>query len=462
MAIQTLNTIKNWFRTGLKPTQTQFWDTWDSFRHKSEKVPVAEIDGIDALLQNKTEIEDFENHLTDPKAHSDLFNSKAEKSQFDAHTIDSTAHEDLFNGKENKSQKGVAEGYAPLNEDGKIDSQYLNVIDNLTAGGSENLLSAEQGKVLQDHINEITTTPFKAYKNVIHFGNSICKHPILTGIWWGEWGMAATIRDNDYVHKFLSFLKLININATSDALNITAWETNYATFNKSTLDSYLVDKDLIILRLGENVTYYTDFQNQYKILIQYIQSKAPNADIILGGQFWTNATKETAMQNVAIELGLPFVSVKHLDSATYKQSIGGIVHGDDGLTHTITDSGVASHPNDLGMQKIAEALFSAISFTSETRKTTPQKEIIGNITLDNSFNGCIVKVKATATITIPSSLKPSFNCVFDVWTGFTATFVAGSGVTISSNGLKLLAEKMGTLYKDGATPIYRLKGETIV
>ncbi|MEM0575155.1 hypothetical protein [Flavobacterium polysaccharolyticum] len=50
MALQTLNTIKDWFKTGLKPSQTQFWDTWDSFRHKNDKVPVAEVDGINELL----------------------------------------------------------------------------------------------------------------------------------------------------------------------------------------------------------------------------------------------------------------------------------------------------------------------------------------------------------------------------------------------------------------------------
>ncbi|QOG04346.1 hypothetical protein [Flavobacterium sp. MDT1-60] len=59
MAIQTLNTIKNWFKTGLKPTQTQFWDTWDSFRHQSEKVPVADVEGIDELLNSKTDESDF-------------------------------------------------------------------------------------------------------------------------------------------------------------------------------------------------------------------------------------------------------------------------------------------------------------------------------------------------------------------------------------------------------------------
>lgn len=50
MAIQTLQTIKNWFKTTLKPTQAQFWDTWDSFRHKYDKVPVKDVDGIDELL----------------------------------------------------------------------------------------------------------------------------------------------------------------------------------------------------------------------------------------------------------------------------------------------------------------------------------------------------------------------------------------------------------------------------
>lgn len=50
MAIQALDTIKKWFRTGLKPTQDQFWDTWDSFRHKNEKVDINDIEGIENLL----------------------------------------------------------------------------------------------------------------------------------------------------------------------------------------------------------------------------------------------------------------------------------------------------------------------------------------------------------------------------------------------------------------------------
>ncbi|MBE8725818.1 hypothetical protein [Flavobacterium hungaricum] len=56
MAIQTLDTIKNWFRTSLKPTQQQFWDTWDSFRHKDEKISVEEIDGVENLAPDIKEV----------------------------------------------------------------------------------------------------------------------------------------------------------------------------------------------------------------------------------------------------------------------------------------------------------------------------------------------------------------------------------------------------------------------
>lgn len=75
MALQTLNTIKQWFRTGLKPTQTQFWDTWDSFRHKYEKVPVKEVEGIDELLLSKADKTALDNHLDDKNAHAPQINT---------------------------------------------------------------------------------------------------------------------------------------------------------------------------------------------------------------------------------------------------------------------------------------------------------------------------------------------------------------------------------------------------
>jgi hypothetical protein len=47
MAIVKLITIKSWFRTGFRPTQAQFWDTWDSFWHKSDSIPMSSIEGLE-------------------------------------------------------------------------------------------------------------------------------------------------------------------------------------------------------------------------------------------------------------------------------------------------------------------------------------------------------------------------------------------------------------------------------
>jgi hypothetical protein len=75
MALQTLNTIKQWFKTGLKPTQTQFWDTWDSFRHKFDKIPVKEVEGLDELLLSKADKTVLDHHLADKNAHAPQVNT---------------------------------------------------------------------------------------------------------------------------------------------------------------------------------------------------------------------------------------------------------------------------------------------------------------------------------------------------------------------------------------------------
>ena len=58
MAKQTINTIKNWFRTGSKPTQAQFWDWLDSFFHKDDNIPSAQVDGLQTLLDAKMDKKD--------------------------------------------------------------------------------------------------------------------------------------------------------------------------------------------------------------------------------------------------------------------------------------------------------------------------------------------------------------------------------------------------------------------
>src|SRR5688500_19188898 len=50
MAIQSINTLKNWFKRGFKPLQQQFYDWMDSYWHKDEKIPMANVDGLESIL----------------------------------------------------------------------------------------------------------------------------------------------------------------------------------------------------------------------------------------------------------------------------------------------------------------------------------------------------------------------------------------------------------------------------
>ncbi|WP_300486225.1 hypothetical protein [Flavobacterium sp.] len=51
----SLAEIKNWFKTGLKPTQIQFWAVWESFWHKDEMIPQSKIQNLIIDLDNKAE-----------------------------------------------------------------------------------------------------------------------------------------------------------------------------------------------------------------------------------------------------------------------------------------------------------------------------------------------------------------------------------------------------------------------
>ena len=53
MAKQDINTLKNWFKTGLKPVQQHFWDWLDSFRHLDDDIPIDDVNGLQNALDSK-------------------------------------------------------------------------------------------------------------------------------------------------------------------------------------------------------------------------------------------------------------------------------------------------------------------------------------------------------------------------------------------------------------------------
>lgn len=67
------NILKNWFKTGLFPTQSQFWEWMESYWHKDDIIPQAKIQNLKADLDNKAEKASLGIHATDMNAHAELF-----------------------------------------------------------------------------------------------------------------------------------------------------------------------------------------------------------------------------------------------------------------------------------------------------------------------------------------------------------------------------------------------------
>lgn len=77
--ITPISTLKRWFANFKKPTQEQFWAWLDSYWHKSEKIPMDTIDGLENAIRGTASAEQLRNHLTDSQAHSGLFDRKVDK-----------------------------------------------------------------------------------------------------------------------------------------------------------------------------------------------------------------------------------------------------------------------------------------------------------------------------------------------------------------------------------------------
>ena len=61
MAQTAINTIKQWFKTGSKPTQEQFWSWMDSYLHKDEMISQNKIQDLNTTLSSKADADQLAN-----------------------------------------------------------------------------------------------------------------------------------------------------------------------------------------------------------------------------------------------------------------------------------------------------------------------------------------------------------------------------------------------------------------
>ena len=72
-------TLKKWFSNLMKPAQEHFAAWIDSFWHKSEQIPMSNIEGLSRAIENTVSAGQLLNHINDTNAHRALFDEKVDK-----------------------------------------------------------------------------------------------------------------------------------------------------------------------------------------------------------------------------------------------------------------------------------------------------------------------------------------------------------------------------------------------
>lgn len=72
-------TLYKFFSNFKRPTQEHFRALIDSFFHKSEKIPMTSVEGLESAIQGTVTAEQLQSHLTDSQAHKELLDKKVDK-----------------------------------------------------------------------------------------------------------------------------------------------------------------------------------------------------------------------------------------------------------------------------------------------------------------------------------------------------------------------------------------------
>jgi len=197
-------------------------------------------------------------------------------------------------------------------------------------------------------------------QKILFVGNSLTSHGPKADIdWHGDWGMAATSADKDYVHVVTKALAAKQ-GATPVIMvkNVADFERNHVGYDIAGkfADAAGFKADLVILCIGENVAALktaeaqAKYQEQVTALLKTLRSN-PKAQIIVRSSFWANTVKDAAMRQACEAVGGTFVDISALskDEKNYARSERPYKH-----------AGVANHPGDRGMAAIAEEIVKVV------------------------------------------------------------------------------------------------------
>ena len=188
-------------------------------------------------------------------------------------------------------------------------------------------------------------------------GNSIVGHGIAPEIGWkGNWGMAASAKEKDFVRLIEKDLKTISQSIEVQELNIAEFERNYQGYNLdnpnlNTIKNF--NPDILVLRLGDNIEDWNmdipDFHKYLQGLVKYIANNR-TMRVVVTNSFWSSATRDYAFQSFIEKYNYRFIDLRGLfdDKTNTAQGL-------------FTDFGVAKHPSDKGMQCIKDRIWKELS-----------------------------------------------------------------------------------------------------
>lgn len=194
-------------------------------------------------------------------------------------------------------------------------------------------------------------------RNILILGNSITTHGPSPKLGWnGNWGMAASAADKDYVHLLEKQIREIRPSAQFTVANIAnTFERKFWQFDTTDFADYRnAQADLILLRIGENISdslaVERSLSKSVEDLVKYLTTKNPAAKICIVGSFWPKKSVNKILQTICEKHGWLYVSLKGFyEKTTVNTAI-----------RKFDNPGVAKHPSDAGMQAIAGRIWENI------------------------------------------------------------------------------------------------------
>ena len=205
---------------------------------------------------------------------------------------------------------------------------------------------------------------------VLIYGNSIALHGRAPNIGWDrDWGMAASAREKDFAHLVIAGLEARRGGRADFRIrNLAVLERNFRT-NLTDFADLASDvayaPDYVVIAIGENVSSLgkadeADYTQFLVSLAKPLVTSAKRPPVVLRSPFWRNAVKADCTAKAAKEVGAIYVDAGPLGDQEENMALGLFEH-----------KGVARHPGDLGMRRLADLILAGFGGKGTQPSATP-------------------------------------------------------------------------------------------